>query len=249
MDPDIAIHPLDNPVWSSISGPHHHLSITKMIGTGGAGHYRSDVCPFGGFSDPRDPICWSTLAEGLDGKTIVLMVDPDRVPDSWEISRLITGVQMVGTDVRPFADQSLLRLDASDVPDMLDLVEQTRPGPFLARTIEMGTYLGLRYQGQLVAMAGQRLHPPGWREISAVCTKLPFQKQGLGSRLVRTLTALIRRAGEQPFLHVSSENQPAIRLYHSLGFRLRRHVSFTVVRTHVSRRPRPADRSPHSDPE
>jgi ribosomal protein S18 acetylase RimI-like enzyme len=131
-------------------------------------------------------------------------------------------------DVRP--DEEAVRLGAHDVPDMLALVERTRPGPFLPRTVELGTYLGIRRGGQLIAMAGERLHPPGWTEISAVCTDAAYRGRGLGSRLVRAVAAGIKERGETPFLHTAAANTGAIGLYESLGFRLRRTTRFTGVR-------------------
>jgi predicted GNAT family acetyltransferase len=94
----------------------------------------------------------------------------------------------------------------------------------------MGGYLGVRCDGSLVAMGGERLHPVGWTEISAVCTEAAFRGQGIATRLVRAVAAAIRARGERPFLHAAATNEQAIRLYRSLGFDLRRTVSFTSVR-------------------
>jgi predicted GNAT family acetyltransferase len=113
---------------------------------------------------------------------------------------------------------------------MLDLVSRTKPGPFLPRTIELGTYLGIRDGGVLVAMAGERLHPPGWTEISAVCTDDGYRGRGLATRLVKAVAAGIRRRGETPFLHAAGTNTNAIRLYESLGFALRRQAVFRALR-------------------
>lgn len=123
-----------------------------------------------------------------------------------------------------------VRLGEADAPEMLDLVAWTQPGPFLARTVSLGTYLGFRSEGALVAMAGERMHLPGWTEISAVCTDPAFRGRGLAARLVRAVGAGIRARGEVPFLHTAASNVNAIRLYESLGFRLRREVVFSAVR-------------------
>jgi predicted GNAT family acetyltransferase len=120
-------------------------------------------------------------------------------------------------------------LGPADVPEMLDLVARTRPGPFLPRTIELGGYLGIRRDGALAAMAGERLRPPGWTEISAVCTDPAFRGNGLASRLTLAVAAAITARGEQPFLHAASDNAAALRLYASLGFRLRRPAKFVVA--------------------
>ena len=94
----------------------------------------------------------------------------------------------------------------------------------------MRPYLGIRREGALVAMAGRRLRPPGWTEISAVCTDEAFRGRGLATRLVLAVAAGIRARGETPFMHAAASNTGAIRLYESLGFRLRRTATFLAVR-------------------
>jgi predicted GNAT family acetyltransferase len=95
----------------------------------------------------------------------------------------------------------------------------------------MGTYLGFLDEGRLVALAGERMHPDGWTEISAVCTDPRYRKRGLSTRLVRAVGHGIRTRGEIPFLHARADNHTAIRLYESLGFTLRQRSVLTVVRT------------------
>jgi predicted GNAT family acetyltransferase len=109
-------------------------------------------------------------------------------------------------------------------------VERTKPGPFLARTIELGSYFGIRRDSVLIAMAGERLRPPGWTEISAVCTDVEYRGKGLASRLMKAVGAGILARSERPLLHAASDNTNAIRLYQDLGFSPRRHISFEVVR-------------------
>ncbi len=223
-------HPLDNPVWSSLSAAHSRLADLVEVDGGRAGRYHREVCPFGAVADPRDRSSWSALAGLLGGAAAFLIVDPDEVPRGWEVTETIPGVQMDGTGIESTTDAELIDLRPSDVPEMLALVGRTRPGPFLPRTIEMGTYVGLRRGGALIAMAGQRLNPAGWTEISAVCTDAEFRGQGIGTRLVRTVSGAIRDRDERPFLHAAATNETAIRLYLAMGFELRRMVSFTGVR-------------------
>jgi len=113
---------------------------------------------------------------------------------------------------------------------MTALVKRTKPGPWRPRTIEMGRYVGIRIDGELVAMAGERLRPAGWVEVSAVCTDERFRGRGLGSRLIRAVGAGIVERGELPMLHASAENVSAIRLYESMGFVFRRNREFLRVR-------------------
>jgi predicted GNAT family acetyltransferase len=112
---------------------------------------------------------------------------------------------------------------------MLALVERTRPGPFLYRTIELGTYLGVRRDGALIAMAGERLRPAGYTEISAVCTDAAYRGTGLASRLVEVLVGTIRARGEVPFLHLTMANESAHRVYAALGFETRALLDVIAV--------------------
>ncbi len=113
---------------------------------------------------------------------------------------------------------------------MMDLIKRTEPGPFFPRTIELGGYLGLRIDGELVAMAGRRINPPGWVEISAVCTAPNHRGNGYAARLVRAVAAGIRDENQLPFLHASGENVNAIRLYESMGFSLRIKPTFAILK-------------------
>ena len=161
-------HPLDNPVLSSLTGAHARLAHTR----GRAARYPADVSPFCALPDEPSAADWTDAARLVSpGELVVfpaLRATPP--PADWEVLGLGEGVQLVaeGLDARP--DDEAVTLGPADVPDMLSLAERTKPGPFLPRTIELGAYLGIRRDGELVAMAGERLRPPGFTEISAVCT-------------------------------------------------------------------------------
>jgi ribosomal protein S18 acetylase RimI-like enzyme len=229
---EVDLHPLDNAAWSSLTGPHAHFAQ----GSGPALRYPPDVSPFVAVPSVVDGEVWAALAELVGpGQIVALSGGPgllDQLPPGWEVAMRGEGVQLVATDAFvTAADPEAVRLGLDDVPDMLDLVARTEPGPFLPRTYELGTYLGLRRGGALVAMAGERLHPPGWTEISAVCTDAAFRGQGLATRLVRAVGHGIRERGETPLLHAAATNTNAIRLYESLGFVLRRQAEFFGLRT------------------
>jgi predicted GNAT family acetyltransferase len=129
----------------------------------------------------------------------------------------------------PDAAPTIRRLDPADVPRMLALVAIAQPGPFERSTIEMGTYLGVFDGEELLAMAGERTHPPGHTEISAVCTHPDARGRGLGAALTSAIARGIVARGETPFLHVADGNDNAKRLYERLGFRTRTIMQFTLV--------------------
>lgn len=228
-------HPLDNPVLLSLAGPHARFAQRR----GAVLRYPADVSPFAGLPDQPGAADWDDLA-ALAGPGAVVGLAGVRVPPpgDWEVTQELEGVQFVdtGADLPTDTGDDLVtvRLGRADVPEMLDLARRTRPGPFLPRTLELGVYLGIRCPpysgGSLVAMAGERLNPPGWTEVSAVCTDERWRGRGFAERLVRTLMTGIRARGQTPFLHVVAENTAAIRVYERLGFRVRRTTMFLGVR-------------------
>jgi ribosomal protein S18 acetylase RimI-like enzyme len=228
-------HPLDNPVWSSLAGPHARFALRR----GAVLRYPGDVSPFAGLPDQPCAADWDDLAALTGpGAVVALASVPLPPPDGWEVVQALEGVQLIDSGASTSADRgddgATVRLGRADVPEMLDLARRTRPGPFLPRTVELGVYLGIRTApgsgGVLVAMAGERLNPPGWTEISAVCTDEQWRGRGLARRLVQTLMAGIRARGQTPFLHVVSGNTAAIRLYEQLGFRRRCTTLFSGFR-------------------
>lgn len=229
------MHPLDNPAWTSLGGTHARFAQRR----GNAVRYQPDVSPWAalplaGENDTAGDDPWRELAALVGPGGDALLVGDPRTPRAgWRVGQRMAGVQMDGTGMAVAADADAVPLGVDDVPDMLDLVARAQPGPFLPRTVEMGTYLGIRRGGALVAMAGERMRPPGFAEISAVCTDDAHRGLGLGSRLVRAVGAAIRARGDVPFLHAAAANVDAVRLYERLGFTVRREVEFAEFRAPV----------------
>jgi ribosomal protein S18 acetylase RimI-like enzyme len=216
--------PLDEPVRTALLGAHAHLAQ----GVGDALRYDPEVAPF--LAEPRDAAEWDDVVSLVGhGHGTVVPAFAELAPTGLEVGRVLPGVQMVGDAVEGRPDPDLVPLGPADVPAMRALVARTRPGPFGPRTIEMGTYLGVVDGGELVAMAGERLHPPGYTEVSAVCTDAAHRGRGLATRLVLAVAAGIRARGEVPFLHAAADNVSAIRLYAALGFRLRARPDFVAL--------------------
>jgi ribosomal protein S18 acetylase RimI-like enzyme len=224
-------HPLDNPVWDSLSGAQAAFALRH----GAAARFDPDVTVFAALSDDALDVgraAWDDLAKlAAPGEPLVVVDAPIDPPGGWEVEARFAGVQLTGETVKVEDDVDAVELGPADVPEMTALVKRTKPGPWRPRTIEMGRYIGVRVDGELVAMAGERLRPRGWVEISAVCTDERFRGRGFGSRLVRAVAAGIVGRGELPMLHASAENANAIRLYQSMGFVFRRNREFLRVRT------------------
>ena len=210
---------LDNPVWHALTGPQKTLAEASS----NAARYEPDVAVFSAVPEDAPGSTWDELRELVGpGGVAVLFAEPPDLPPAWERVFRIPCFQMVGVHVEPARCADAVRLAADDVEDMLALVERTRPGPFARRTIELGDYLGIRDDdGALTAMAGMRMHAPGWVEISAVCTDVKARGRGLASALVRDIVGRIRDRGESPVLHVAEDNVGAIPIYEALGFEQR----------------------------
>jgi ribosomal protein S18 acetylase RimI-like enzyme len=233
---------LDNVIWHSLVGPRSHLAERK----GRAARFDPEVSRFAAVADEASPEAWDDLADLMGPDDVVLMGRRTlEVPDGWEIALAVPGVQMLAG---PELDVSLRDgvtpgpLGPDDVDEMLALISATDPGPFERRTVEFGGYLGVRHDGRLIAMAGERFRCAGYTEISAVCTDAAHRGRGLASLLTRAVAARIRARGEQAFLQAAASNTNAIRLYQALGFTLRTTCDFAAVRRVT------AGRRPAGDP-
>ncbi|MFF5225523.1 GNAT family N-acetyltransferase [Dactylosporangium sp. NPDC000521] len=215
---------LDDPVGQSLRGAHAHLARWS----GNAATYQEGVSTFVAVPVRPTPADWDDLAQLLGSGGFADLFSADVTPPaSWEPVFELDGFQMVFDGPRPEARaEGVVELGAGDVEDMLALTELARPGPFWARTAELGAFHGVREDGVLVAMAGERLRPPGWTEISAVCTAPHARGRGLAAHVTRAAVDRIAGRGERPFLHVAASNTGAIRVYERLGFVVRRPVRF-----------------------
>ncbi|MFF4386777.1 MULTISPECIES: GNAT family N-acetyltransferase [unclassified Streptomyces] len=220
---------LDNPVWAALTGPHR--GFAELGPAGLAARYTLDTSPFSALADPQDPRAWADLAALAGPGQEVWVTGLLTPPPGWQTLVTVPGVQLDGRAVRAEEAPEAVVLGLGDVPEMLELVALTKPGPLLDRTVELGTYLGIRHEGRLVAMAGERMRPAGWSEISAVCTHPDHRGRGLAGRLIRAVAAAVRERGELPFLHAAAANTGAVRLYESMGFALRRSPLFLGLRT------------------
>ncbi len=197
--------------------------------------YHRDIAPFAALAPDPGSGDWADLAELLGPDDGAALMDPPALPGGWSALMTFSVLRMVSA--APGAAASVVGDDIEvttlhtdrDADEVADLVRRTEPGPFGPRTMELGRFVGMRQQGRLVAMAGERMHPPGWTEVSAVCTDPSARGRGLASRLVAAVTAGIHARGEGAFLHVLETNAAAVGVYARLGFTVHRTVPVVVV--------------------
>jgi ribosomal protein S18 acetylase RimI-like enzyme len=217
---------LQNPVYAALTGPHAEFAEVR----GNARRYPTAMAPFLGMPDKPTDQDWADAAQLLGPGGGAALIRPEfTIPDSFKLDRHIDLVQFTAPADLPAADPEAVVLGVDDVPEMLALVALTDPGPFRSRTIELGTYLGVRRDGELIAMAGTRFALPQYTEISAVCTHPSYQGQGLARRLIRAVAAHIATTGRTPLLHAGAANTNAIRLYNTLGFTLTNQMKVTIL--------------------
>lgn len=217
---DNAMLLLDNPVWHSLTGPQQRFAELSLDGR--ARRFVPEVSPFSAVDQVNEE-SWAALAELVGPQKTAVLVRPrvPPAPEGWTELFRQPCHQMIARDLPAIPVLELLQLGTADTDEIMSLVELTEPGPFRPRTIELGAYVGVRQAGRLMAMAGQRLHLPGWREISAVCTHPDARRQGLGAALTLWVAGHIREQGEEALLHVLATNESAVRLYEALGFEIR----------------------------
>ena len=222
---------LDNPAWSALTTHQAHLALGGDL----ARRYPPQLAPIAALGR-RDRAALDELVTLVsEGDSVSLPATLESVapllPPQLTVTLEKRLVQMV-CESRvdgPAAGVELIALSESDIPDMLALTALTHPGPFRSQTYTLGTYLGIRIDGRLAAMGGQRMHVPGYREISAICTHPDFQGRGYARAIVGRLVAETFDRGLIPFLHVEEGNQRAQGVYRDFGFVERTRLPLLVV--------------------
>jgi ribosomal protein S18 acetylase RimI-like enzyme len=228
------MHPLDNVIWQALTT--RDAQFAESFDE--ARRFVREVGPLGGFRE-HGPLGYASLAAlvGPGGTVGLFLDDPYETRAGWDFVVGAPLLQMVCDNGSKPAQLNtgkeipqLVELGTQDSAEMIDLTAMTKPGPFGSRTHELGTYLGIRSQGILVAMAGERLKVPGHTEVSAVCTHPEHTGKGYAAVLMAEVMKRIRNRGETPFLHVRADNGRAIEIYKRLGFRERKLGHFAVLR-------------------
>jgi len=232
------MHPLDNPSWHALTTLQSHFAITAEH----AQRFYPEVCVHGAFPDAmaESPTAqaWASLACLGREPVSLFSLHPLTSPAGWTNTRSVDLVEMVqeaGSSTTSEADSQhdarIIELAASDLPQMSNLYEATRPGRKLyPRLMDLGGFIGIKQGNLLVAMACLRLNLPGYREISTVATLPGHTGRGYATALVGELARRSRNAGKQAFLTASTNNTRAYSIYQRLGFFPRVNLCSTTFR-------------------
>ena len=221
-------HPLDRPVWSALATRQRAVSL----GDARALRFAPDYGIFAAAADdtPASQAALGALAPAQGPLALVETAPSPAAPGTIIASQAVIW-QMLAEEISaaPAPDFAIVPLGEADAVQMLALATLTRPGPFFARTHQLGDFVGVKRGGQLVAMAGERMKPEGFTEVSGVCTHPDHRGCGYAGALMRVVAGHILARGDAPFLHSYADNTGAIGLYRSLGFRLRREMTMTAL--------------------
>lgn len=201
------------------------------VGDSHAMRLHGDFGPFAAAADESKD-CAARLPHLLseDGELWLVEAAPPTVPAGLTVRREATLHQMTAATVTASpASFDIVPLTESDAEEMIALAHLTVPGPFAARTYQLGRFIGVKDRGKLVAMAGERMRFPGFAEVSGVCTHPDHRGKGYAAALMRAVAQSMLAQGETPFLHSYASNLSAIRLYESLGFRFHQQMHLKIV--------------------
>jgi ribosomal protein S18 acetylase RimI-like enzyme len=223
-----ASHLLDRPIRTALTTRQQGIAEIR----GSARRYPADVAPFADVEDLSMEGFKALHALMRAGEPAVFFTPEPlpALPPQLEIAMAATGEQMIGMPAEVQGSlPDIVRLGDGDVPAMRALVELTRPGPFGLRTHTLGAFFGIKIDGRLAAMTGERMAPGPYTEMTAVCVHPDFRGRGLAQALLALVARRIAARGEIPFLHVFSDNASAIALYKRQGMTIRRRLHVTVL--------------------
>jgi ribosomal protein S18 acetylase RimI-like enzyme len=223
---------LDNPILNALLTEHRGLAQAE----GQALRYPAAIGPLAGIPEQSQfNYDGLRILAGPGGLLGLFLQDEPALPEGWSLFRGGILTQMICrkpqfAEKRALeADAKMRRLGTDDVPAMLELAKLTEPGPFRERTIELGNFYGIFEGDRLLAMAGERTRVPGFVEVSAVCTHPDARGRGYAGTLMREVMRDIFEERRMPYLHAFADN-PAVRLYESLGFTQRRTFHLAIIK-------------------
>lgn len=212
-------HPLDRVVLSALTSTRQsHLAERE----GGAVRMAAGYGVFVAWDDPSasDDVARLAMPEG---KLVSVEAEVMPVPSGMRLEKAAVLLQMTLSSLNSCKSRDIRieRLGEDDASQMLELALLTEPGPFFKNTHRLGDFYGVKEGSRLLAMAGERMKPDGFTEVSGVCAHPDAQGRGLAAAVMRQVIDAILERGETAFLHSYDYNARAIALYEGLGFSVR----------------------------
>lgn len=229
---------LSTPYWSALCTEQASLALGGPL----ARRFPADVIPFAGVADgsadalealrtllaPAESIYVTSdvpymhpgLVQELEfsGLQMIYPVKSELAPSELASSELSSSELSSSGPADRDETAPVEALSAEHIPEMIQLKAIAFPGYFGPQAAGLGNFYGVRVEGSLVAMAGERLMLPGLSEISAVCTHPQHLGRGYAAALIRRLLRAHRAEGKRSFLQAAANNTRAVGLYERLGF-------------------------------
>ncbi|WP_160715932.1 GNAT family N-acetyltransferase [Chitinophaga solisilvae] len=216
---------LDNPAWAALTTAQAHFAE----GGEDAKRYQESILPFAAIRTAVDGSAVALDAFINKGEAFFLIGEVPALPASWTKVLELPCAQMVLRREPPASSKEpvdISLLGEADADDMLALVNLVQPGYYRRDSRMLGNYYGIRQEGRLVAIAGERMRPAGFSELSAICTHPEYTGRGYAQQLMVQICRRHAAEGIVSFLHVALTNERAIRLYEHMGFEQRRVINF-----------------------
>jgi GNAT superfamily N-acetyltransferase len=223
--------PLDHLVWCALETNHFHFRIGANL----AVRYPAEISPFAAVSE-NTPAAFKQLATLLNpndptDRVHIIEESPGAeprfkslLPPSLRLGPALETHQMFASpapDSLPSDHPPIRELNSANAHEMIALIAIAFPGFYKSETYRMGAYFGVRNNdGELVAMAGERLCIPGCHEISGVCTHPAHTGKGYARALMLHVMQRHSSLGLKSFLHVGTKNTHALGVYLRMGFQI-----------------------------
>jgi predicted GNAT family acetyltransferase len=222
MKKNLGENKLDNPVWFSLSETHQNFAVNYNH----LKFYQPDYCPFGGFTTTQDLSKQVEDYASLVDNFFVVGNRPNLTNQALLKKELVCLQMIIKNRIEVERIENITTLTHEHSSTLFELVNAVQPGYFKNKTALLGNYYGIFKNGELIAVAGERMKMFDFIEVSAIVTHPQHTGKGYAKQLIAHTVNNIFIKNKTPYLHVLENNFTAIKLYEKLGFITRRKISF-----------------------